>query len=947
MNRNMVLVSVPILVLLVLGGLNVHRKIIWKEPTDGIAWEMRPGGLTAMRVDTDSEAFLRAGIRKGDILYSINKNPVHTRIDIAKNIWLAANLDQMVIYEINREGLLIHPSFYLKKAGPNPIYFYLALIGLTTILISLIVLINSRDKLSMPYLYFYLLSILFYSLAVFSPTGVLDGLDTVFYWLDKTAFLAFPPLLLHFFLIFPQRKKIVRRRPRIIFPVYASAVVFLLARVFYHTAGPSIFEDAEMLRFHDILERWGLFHFCIFALAATGAVFHSARGASNILIRKQLRFIMMGLGLGIIPFAAFYMIPFLAGRMPSSVSELTVLLMALVPLAFAYSISRYKLIDLEVLIKKAATLVMTFFVIATVYFVVSSQTRIFPENRLNVIVLGILAILLGATLFTPLKKLFQALFDRVIYRRSYEYRKTLLLISKEIGRERDLQDLSQSLLDSIANALSLRTISLLLAVEDDRHSFSVLKSHGERRAAHGKLRIGDAMLARFHKGDFVSYYALQDYQELKPDLEACAASGYFHILPLKVEDRIIGLLAMGRKIDGTYLTSEDWELLAAISASVALALENAYLYSRESIRAREMQRLKDYSENIIESLTVGVAVIDDKGKVIGWNRVMENLFGLKKEAAMEKSLSEVVGARTFSAVFPTDTQQDYRLLSEIPLETPTGRIKVFDIARTPLLDNRMQPYGTIIVFEDVTEKINLQRQLLTSEKLASIGLLSAGVAHEINTPLTGISSYIQILQKKLSDTHYTQILEKIETQTDRVGRIIKNLLSFARNPSDASFHKMDLKQSLEEILSLIDYKLKNMNIVLELDLDPVPPVNVQGERLQQVFINIFLNALDAMPEGGRLRIELKGSGREVLIRIRDSGTGIKSEHLPHIFDPFFTTKGIGKGTGLGLSISYAIVKEHAGHISVQSELNKGTTFTIAIPLDARAAAAEARLLPGE
>lgn len=942
MKKAMVLAAFPVAVLLILGGFNVHRKAVWKEPTDGITWEMRPGGLTATRVDTGSEAYLRAGIRKGDILYSINKNPVGTRIDIAKNIWLAAHLDQMVIYEINRDGLLIHPSFYLKKSGTNPVYFYLALVGLTTVLISLIVFINSRDKFSPPYVYFYLLSILFYSLAVFSPTGALDGLDTIFYWLDKAAFLLFPPLLLHFFLIFPQRKKLIRHRPQIIPSVYVPAVVFLLSRIVYHALGSSFLEDAEMLRIHDILERLGLLHFSLFALAAAAAVLHSAHRTSNVLIRKQLRFIVSGLGFGILPFSIFYMTPFLAGRTPSSVSELTVLLMALVPLAFAYSISRYKLIDLEVLIKKAATLVMTFFVIATFYYFVSSQTRIFSENRFNVIILGILAILLGSTLFTPLKKLFQALFDRVIYRRSYEYRKTLFHISKEIGRERDLQDLSQSLLDSIANALSLRTISLLLADEQDPHVFSLLKSHGDRLTSSGELRIGDAMRTRLQKGDFVSYYALQDYQELKPDLEACAALGYFHILPLKVEDKIIGLLGMGRKIDGTYLTSEDWELLATISASVALALENAYLYNRESIRAREMQRLKDYSENIIESLTVGVAVIDDKGMVIGWNRVMESLFRMKKQTVMNRSLSEVIGDRAFSAVFPSDTQQDYRLLSEIPLEIPRGPVKVFDIARTPLLDNRMQPYGTIIVFEDVTEKINLQRQLLTSEKLASIGLLSAGVAHEINTPLTGISSYVQILQKKLTDTHNTQILEKIETQTDRVGRIIKNLLSFARNPSDESFHKVDLKQSLEEILSLIDYKLKNMNIVLELDLDPVPPVNVQGERLQQVFINIFLNALDAMPDGGRLGIELKGSGQEVVIRIRDSGTGIKPEHLPHIFDPFFTTKGIGKGTGLGLSISYGIVQEHAGHISVQSELNKGTVFTIAIPMDARAAAAEAK-----
>ena len=135
------------------------------------------------------------------------------------------------------------------------------------------------------------------------------------------------------------------------------------------------------------------------------------------------------------------------------------------------------------------------------------------------------------------------------------------------------------------------------------------------------------------------------------------------MLPLKVEEKIIGCLAMGRKQDGTYLTSEDWELLTTVSPSVALALENAYLYSRESVRALEMQRLKDYSENIIESLTVGVAVIDQTGAVIGWNRVLEGQFGLKKAGVLGGKLSDILGARNFAAIFPSDTQQDFRLLS--------------------------------------------------------------------------------------------------------------------------------------------------------------------------------------------------------------------------------------------------------------------------------------------
>jgi len=207
------------------------------------------------------------------------------------------------------------------------------------------------------------------------------------------------------------------------------------------------------------------------------------------------------------------------------------------------------------------------------------------------------------------------------------------------------------------------------------------------------------------------------------------------------------------------------------------------------------------------------------------------------------------------------------------------------------------------------------------------------VAHEINTPLTGISSYVQILQKKLSTSSHSQVLEKIEAQTDRVAKIVKNLLNFARNPSESAFQKVDLSENLKEIISLIDYKLRNMNIDLELTIQPIKPIWAQGERIQQVFINIILNAMDAMPDGGKLKIELSQTDNQAVVVIEDTGTGIKSQHMPHIFDPFFTTKGIGKGTGLGLSISYAIIKEHEGRVTVESESGKGSRFVIFVPMD--------------
>jgi signal transduction histidine kinase len=737
---------------------------------------------------------------------------------------------------------------------------------------------------------------------------------------------------MHFFMVFPLRKRFLKNRTGVLPFLYAPAAFLLLARVRLHIPLPARWSEAAILRTQEGLERLDLLHFAVFTLATLVILAHSTRRAPNILVKKQLRIIVYGLAFGIIPSTVFYIVPFVVGGRPSTAGELTVLLQALIPLVFSYSISRYRLVDIEVFLKKAATLIFSFFVIASLYFLVGSRTRIFSEDRLNAFVLGILAIVLGATLFTPLKRLFQGLLDRALYKRSYEYRKTLLSITRDLGRERDLERFAPTLLEAIANALNLRTLALLLADEKDPRVFKVLRAKGEGAALPGPLVLDDWLVAQVRDRDTLSFVSASESEPARAAMEKLSALGFFHVLPLKVEDKIIGALVMGKKIDGSFFSRDDWELLTTISGSAALALENADLYGREIVRAMEMQRLKDYSENIIESLTVGVSVIDESDVVIGWNRVLEDQLAIRKEAALGRKLPDVLGPATYGALFTQEGQPDFRLLSEITLETAGGGKKVFDIARTPLFDNALRAYGTIIVFEDVTDKVRLQQQLLTSEKLASIGLLSAGVAHEINTPLTGISSYIQMLQKKLTDTHYAQILGKVEAQTDRVARIIKNLLAFARSPSDASFQRVDIKQSLEEILSLIDYKLRDMNIRLDLELAAVPPIYAQGERLQQVFINIILNALDAMPKGGTLGIRLALADGAAVIRISDTGTGIRPEHLSRIFDPFFTTKGVGKGTGLGLSISYAVVKEHDGRIEVRSEVGRGTTFTITLPV---------------
>ena len=229
--------------------------------------------------------------------------------------------------------------------------------------------------------------------------------------------------------------------------------------------------------------------------------------------------------------------------------------------------------------------------------------------------------------------------------------------------------------------------------------------------------------------------------------------------------------------------------------------------------------------------------------------------------------------------------------------------------------------------------MQLEEQLQISEKMASIGLLAAGVAHEVNTPLTGISSFTQmLLEQAQPDDPSTQVLEKIERQTFRAAKIVNGLLNLAR-PAQVDSGPCDINAVVNDVLSLLEHQFRTGSIQVRKELAALPPV-VQGieHKLQQVFLNLFLNARDAMPKGGWLTIVTRADRDGAVVEIADTGSGIPAEQLSRIYDPFFTTKEIGKGTGLGLSITYGIVQEHGGTITCDSQVGQGTRFSIRLPL---------------
>jgi len=252
-----------------------------------------------------------------------------------------------------------------------------------------------------------------------------------------------------------------------------------------------------------------------------------------------------------------------------------------------------------------------------------------------------------------------------------------------------------------------------------------------------------------------------------------------------------------------------------------------------------------------------------------------------------------------------------------------------------------------VILEDVTARAHLEEQLRISEKMASLRLLAAGVAHEVNTPLTGISSYTQMLLENADPADpRTKVLEKIEKQTFRAARIVNGLLTLSRPTAAEAAERapVDLNVVLLDVLSLLEHQLEKGSIKIrrELAAGDVPVMGYEF-KLQQVFLNLLLNARDAMPSGGWLSIATRVEQGDAIAEVSDTGSGIQAEHIARIYDPFFTTKATGQGTGLGLSITYGIVREHEGTILCDSVPNQGTRFTLRFKATAlQPAAAEAR-----
>lgn len=263
-------------------------------------------------------------------------------------------------------------------------------------------------------------------------------------------------------------------------------------------------------------------------------------------------------------------------------------------------------------------------------------------------------------------------------------------------------------------------------------------------------------------------------------------------------------------------------------------------------------------------------------------------------------------------------------------------IKDFQAHAYPLYDERGDLHSAVMYYRDITEELRLKQEVIQQEKMAAIGMLAGGVAHEINNPLGGVLAFTQLLLKKCEPTSETfEDLSEIERAAIRCKKIVQDLLDFSRVSREKEMCLVYLNTLIEKVLPFIQMEVRSLNINLQFKLaENLPPVHAVPNRLQQVLLNLLTNAVHSMPKGGKLTITtgFDAKTREICVAVSDTGSGIPQNIMDRIFEPFFTTKEAGKGTGLGLSISFRIVKESNGRIEVNSQEGKGSTFTIRLPI---------------
>lgn len=913
---------------MVLGSVNFQKERESQVPSDQVWWLEQNGKLTADKVE-EGGAGAKAGIKAGDAVVAVNQQPITQMADLERQLYRTGTWSKAA-YSLLRGSIPVDASVILVPVD-HSLNGWLRLIALVYFCIGLYVLLRRWTAPGSLHFYiFCLVSAIFYS---FHYTGKLNLFDWTILWSNVVAWLLQPALFLHFVLIFPEKRDLVKKHRWIVPVIYVPGLLLICV----HILALNYLRASERLLWD--LDRLQMGYLVLFFIAAAVVLWVSSVRAERTILRQQLKWVTRGTILAVVPFTLFYAIPFLLGSLPSPAMKVSVLSLGLLPLTFGYAIFRYRLMDVDLIFKRGMVYTLSAAAVAGAYFAMIAGVAELVRARVpSTGTTGlVLAIVITALLFDPVRKWIQERVDQFFYRARYDYRRTLIEFGRELSAETDLNKMLSSVVERLSRTLLVDRMAIFLAASDPQERFLLAKSFGMSQTNGLDFSFLNEPRAEMDAGHLFFENTHLVPREKTGAQEVIRKLDLNYYIPCRAQKHTIAVLGLGKTVAGDLLSSEDVDLLETLAGYIGIAIQNARLYASLEQKVAEYERLKDFNENIVESISVGVLAVDLADRVESWNSQMEVMYALPRWQALARPLGEVFPAAFVEEFYRVRQTPGIHNLYKFRMETPAKETRILNVAIAPLVTRKFNVIGRLIIMDDITERVELESQLSQADKLSSIGLLAAGVAHEVNTPLAVISSYAQMLTKQLQgDPQKGPLMEKITRQTFRASEIVNNLLNFSRT-SGAEFADVDVNKVIHDTLALLEHQFKTSRITVDGQFaSSLPPISGNPGRLQQVFLNLFLNAKDAMPEGGKLHIATS-NGEGVSVLVADTGSGIPQEHIQRIYDPFFTTKTApresqGKGTGLGLSVTYGIIQEHAGKIRVESHPGEGTTFYLDFPM---------------
>jgi hypothetical protein len=954
--------------LIAAGALNFSQRLSHKAPPwDGVTWVDTAQGIVAKAIEPGSAA-ARSQMIPGDRLLAISLTgqrceevtvgPKCARIFEAKHVQIyldEAGVNNEIHYLIERPSYPVETRTYyadLDHLGAIPNWtardLYVNLIGLVYLLVGLFVIFKQGGQAPFV-LHFAGLCLAAFVFNFFTPIGTYEDLDLAIAFLRSAGLIMFAPLFLHFSAIYPVRYHLFEVRRWRTALVYVPAILLLTVAtiVFFRDELVKVFPSrlldlspGSVTGFYKV----AFVQLAIAMVASATLLIRRFVVSKNTVARQQLKWVVWGSALAIAPFTLLYATGYVLTETANPLSDAALVPLILIPLSLGYSVVRYRLMDVELVVRRAAVYAFTTLAIAVaigsiVYFAglyaLSGDVTSTGEITLRLI-LSVTAMACIVMIAAPVKNFIQERVDRIFYGQRYDLRRSLLDFGRTISATTALDPLLDSLITRLRQVMNVDRLAIF--IEDDRAASGYRVARTANLTA--PITVPNDFREMIRTRSAETGVVRADDLEMTPEGDGYVRRVLHYYVPCVVRGRMVAVIGLGRSADGALLSSEDVEILRTVSGYIAVAIENSLLYQEQQSRAAELELLKEFNESIVESINVGLMAVDLNGCITRLNSALEEIFSITRDDAIGKRVEDLFAeefADTLHQVLGVDGWQlrQTRQIYKLHTATRGGRSLVLNIALAPLSTDSDERTGALAVFEDVTQRLHLEEQLQQREKLSSIGLLAAGVAHEVNTPLTGVSSYTQMLLNMLPENDPKHaLLLKVRRQADRATDIVNNLLNFSRTGSAAEFAGVDIHRVLDDTLQLLEPQLRRSQIEIVRDYaESLPQVHGNSVKLQQVFTNLILNARDSIANGnGRIILATRnGDDDGLVVEIADNGVGIAPDDIVKIYDPFFTTKGVGRGTGLGLAVTYGIVQEHSGHINVSSTPGLGTTFRITLP----------------